>query len=478
MTTLTENLLPPDRLFPDNPSTRHFARDLYNTVKDLPIISPHGHTDPAWFADNKHFKNPVELIVKPDHYLYRMLYSQGIRLGELGISGKSNDHVEQDPRAIWRLFCRHLHLFRGTPSKLWLDYVLYEIFQVDYLINGESADKVYDHIANKLKTEGFRPRELFDRFNIEYLCTTESAVDDLQHHDAIHASDWYAHSSGKIITSFRPDSVVDPDYEGFIGNIHLLGEMTNQETTSWKGYLQALRLRRQEFIKRGATASDHGHPTARTENLSESDAESLFQKVISGVHDAHEAELFRGQMLTEMAKMSVDDGLVMQLHVGSYRNHNIELFEKYGRDRGADIPLSTDFVHGLKPLLDLLGNERGLTVILFTLDETTYARELAPLAGHYPILKIGPPWWFHDSVEGMKRYRQQIIETAGFYNTAGFNDDTRAFFSIPARHDVARRVDCSCLAQWVAEHRLSEEEAYDLAQELTCGLVRKAYRLV
>jgi glucuronate isomerase len=256
-----------------------------------------------------------------------------------------------------------------------------------------------------------------------------------------------------------------------------LGERAGEDTGTWAGYLAALRVARARFKELGCTATDHGHPTARTANLSEAECVALFGKVVSGAADAQEQELFRAQMLTEMARMSVEDGLTMQLHPGSVRNHNRKLFARYGRDIGADIPSQTSYVEALRPLLDLFGNEKALTLILFTLDESTYSRELAPLAGHYPCLRLGPAWWFHDSPEGMMRFREQTTETAGFYNTVGFNDDTRAFLSIPARHDVARRVDCSFLARLVAERRLTEDEALETAVDLTSTLVRKAYKL-
>jgi glucuronate isomerase len=280
-----------------------------------------------------------------------------------------------------------------------------------------------------------------------------------------------------VITTFRPDPAVDPDYEGFADNVRLLGELARTDTSSWRGYLDALRERRAFFAAHGATATDHGHPTAATADLDAQAAGTLFAKVTGGRPGAADAELFRAQMLTEMAKMSLDDGLVLQIHPGSFRNHNRNLFARYGRNRGADIPVATDYVHALKPLLDRYGNERNLTVIVFTLDETSYSRELAPLAGHYPALKLGPAWWFHDSPEGMRRFREQTTETAGFYNTVGFNDDTRAFLSIPARHDVARRMDCAYLARLVTEHRLDEDEAFELARALAYDLVKRAYRL-
>ncbi|HEX5048359.1 MAG TPA: glucuronate isomerase [Gammaproteobacteria bacterium] len=461
-----------DRLFPAEPSVRGVARRLYAEVAGLPIVSPHGHTDPQWFATNEPFPNPTELLVTPDHYLYRMLYSQGVRLEELGI-GDGSAAPAADPRSAWRTFASHYHLFRGTPSRLWLDYVFVTVFDLDVRLTSATADVYYDRIAERLARPDYRPRELFDRFRIELLATTESPLEDLRWHRMIRDSGW----PGKVITTFRPDPVVDPEYEGFVDNVRLLGELARTDTSTWRGYLDALRERRAFFAAHGAAATDHGHPTAATADLDSQAAGELFARVLNGRPSAADAELFRAQMLIEMAKMSLDDGLVLQIHPGSFRNHNRDLFARYGRNRGADIPVATDYVHALKPLLDRVGNERKLTVIVFTLDETSYSRELAPLAGHYPALRLGPAWWFHDSPEGMRRFREQTTETAGFYNTVGFNDDTRAFLSIPARHDVARRMDCAYLARLVTEHRLDEDEACDVARALAYDLVKRAYHL-
>ena len=461
--------LNPDRLFPADEGTRRIARRLYERVATLPIVSPHGHTDPAWFATDAPFANPADLLVVPDHYVFRMLHSQGLPLDALGIGGGG----ERDPRAIWRLFARHYYLFRGTPSRMWLDWVFAELFGLDVLLDAETADLYYDRIDAALATDAFRPRALMDRLNIEVIATTEGALDPLEHHAAIRASGW----GGRVLTAYRPDAVIDPEADGFQANLDTLAVLAGEDTRSWPGYLAAHRNRRAFFKAMGATSTDHGHPSARTADLSSAEAEALFAQVSGGTADAADAELFRAQMLTEMARMSVDDGLVMQLHPGSFRNHHAGTFARYGRDKGADIPMRADFVHGLKPLLDRFGDAPGFTFIVFTLDESTYARELAPLAGFYPCLKLGPAWWFHDSPEGMRRFREMTTETAGFYNTVGFNDDTRAFLSIPARHDVARRSDCAFLARLVAEHRLPEDEAHEVAHDLTYGLVKQAYRL-
>ena len=464
--------LDPDRLFPTEPKARAFARELYDTVKARPIISPHGHTDPAWFANDMPFGNATELLLVPDHYVLRMLYSQGISLEELCVPPRGGV-PEADPRRAWRLFAEHYYLFRGTPSRLWLDHVFGEVFGLTERLDGNTADAYFDHITDALQTKDFRPRALLDRFNVAFLATTEGALDPLTHHDKIMADGW----GDRVVTTFRPDDVLDASRPNFTQNVEQLGSITGEDTTTWKGYLDALRNRRAFFKAHGATATDHGHPTATTADLSREAAETLFEKCLTGEASTREQELFRAQMLTEMAGMSLEDGLVMQLHPGVARSHNPQLFDRFGPDNGADIPLVTNFVDGLKPLLDRYGNHRELTLILFTLDETTYSRELAPLAGHYPCLRLGPPWWFHDSPEGMIRFRRQVTETAGVYNTAGFNDDTRALLSIPARHDLARRMDCRFLAELTAEGRLDESEAFDLISDLTTTLVTDAYRL-
>lgn len=463
----------PDRLFPVNDSLRGLCRALYDSVKDLPILSPHGHCDPRWFAENTRFPNPAELFVVPDHYVFRMLVSQGVALSDLGVPRTDGGPIETDPRRIWRRFAENFHLFRGTPSSMWLDHSFEHVFGLDVPLSSETADYYYDHIEARLAEPEFLPRALFERFNIEVLATTEGALDDLRWHKMIAESGW----QGRIVTTYRPDAVVDPEFEGFANNLVALGEMTGEDTTTWAGYLAAHRARRAFFKAHGATASDHGHPSAQTADLAPAEAEALFHKVSRGGATAQEAETFRGQMLTEMARMSLDDGLVLQIHPGSRRNHSAGVFAQFGRDKGFDIPGRTDYVAALKPLLDAVGMEPNLTIILFTLDETAYGRELAPLAGAYPALRLGPPWWFFDSYEGIKRFREATTETCGFYNTAGFNDDTRAFCSIPARHDVARRSDCAYLAGLVGTGRLREAEAFELAHDLTYRLAKDAYNL-
>jgi glucuronate isomerase len=462
-----------DRLFPAEPRVREIARRLYAGVRGLPIVSPHGHTDPAWFARNEPFPDPSTLLVIPDHYVFRMLYSHGVPLESVGVPRADGGSVEKDSRKIWRTLAEHWHLFRGTPSSMWLTHALSEVFGVRERLAPESADRIYDRVADCLGRPEFRPRALFEQFNIEVIATTESPLDSLPYHRMLRQSGW----KGRVITAFRPDPVVDPEYVGFAAGVAELGAITGEDTGTWTGYLRALANRRQFFASLGATSTDHGHPSAATFDLGRSDCEALFRKSLAGDVSSREAEQFRGQMLVEMARMSVEDGLVMQIHPGAWRNHNPTVFRNFGRDKGADMPMQTDYVRALKPLLDRFGNDSRLSLIVFTLDESAYSRELAPLAGHYPALKLGPAWWFLDSPEGMRFYRERVTETAGFYNTVGFNDDTRAFLSIPARHDVARRVDCGFLAKWVAEHRLDEQEATELAVDLSYNLAKQAYKL-
>ncbi len=465
--------LDPDRFLPADTAVRSLARRLLDEIAGVPILSPHGHADPAWFASNRPFEDAVSLLLWPDHYLLRLLLSQGVPLESLGLRPHDDAPFETDRRAIWRRFAEHYRLFRGTPSRLWLDHVFADVFGLDVRLEPETADHYFDAINSALATPEFRPRALFERFGIEVLATTEPALDPLRHHHALRASGW----PGRVIPTFRPDDVVDPDREDFATDLQRLGALTGEDTSRWSGYLAALATRRAFFRAHGATACDHGHPTARTADLGKIEAQALLDRLLRGHAAAADGELFRAQMLTEMALMACDDGMVMQLHPGSWRNHNPWLMRRFGRDKGADIPTRTDYVAGLKPLLDRVGMRADLTLILFTLDESTYTRELAPLAGHYPCLRLGPAWWFHDSPEGMMRFRRQTTETAGFYNSVGFNDDTRAFLSIPARHDLARRIDCAYLAELVVTGRLAEDEAAELAHDLAYTLAKAAYRL-
>lgn len=441
------------------------AGEIYAGIRDLPIVSPHGHCDPAWFAVDGAFADPAQLLVIPDHYVFRMLYSQGVPLEALGIGGTT-----ADPREVFRLFAQHWHLFLGTPSRFWIGHVLRETLGIETPLGPDTADELYDAIAAKLAEPGFRPRALFDSFGIEVLATTDSALDDLEHHRAVAQGDW----AGRVIPTFRPDGVIDPLAPDFAQNVARLGEITGCDTRDFAGYLQALRHQRAHFARHGATATDHAIDVPMTAWLD--DPSAMFTRVLQGATEA-ESRAFHGHMLVEMAQMSLEDGLVMQLHAGSRRNTNHRVMDAFGPDKGADIPLATDWVRGLDALLNRVGNDPAFRLILFTLDEAAYARELAPMAGHWPCLRIGPPWWFHDSAAGIARYFDQVVETAGYWNLAGFNDDTRAFLSIPARHDMWRRAVALHLEGQVARGWFGKADAEQLARMLATDLARDAYRL-
>lgn len=461
-------------LFDPEPAQRNLAHRIYATAAGLPIVSPHGHVDPTLFVDeNGSFGSPAELLIVPDHYVFRMLYSQGIKLEALGVPRLDGAPVEKDGRKIWQIFADHFHLFRGTPSGVWLSQELRQVFGVQQPLTGANAQEVYDQIEACLASQEFKPRRLFERFNIEIMCTTDPAWDRLEAHQTIRASGW----DGKIRPTFRPDGVVNLDTRDWLENIEKLSRASGVLVTSYGRFIQALEVQRAHFKSLGATATDHAALTPATQPLSPHEAEAIFQRALKNELHPDDAERFTAHMLVEMARMSIEDGLVMQLHPGVLRNHNPAIFDGFGLDKGADIPLTTEFTRNLLPLLQRYGNDPRLRIILFTLDETTYTRELAPLAGHYPAVLIGPPWWFYDSPNGMRRYFDRVIETAGLYNTAGFNDDTRAFPSIPARHDVWRRVSANWLAGQLLQGIITEEEAVELMSALAVGLARKAYRL-
>jgi glucuronate isomerase len=464
-----------DRFFDPDPAIRHAARELYGETRELPLVCPHGHVDPALLAENAPFPEPTALLIVPDHYIFRMLYSQGVRLEDLGIPTRDGTPVETDPRRIWRRVAEHWYLFRGTPTGLWMTHELHELFGVREKLTAESATRIYDQVAERLRGDDFRPRALFERFNIEMLATTDAAADPLAHHQRIRASGW-TYGKDRVVPTFRPDALFRIAAPTWPAEVRALEAATGASITSAEGLVAALADRRRFFASLGATATDHGVEEPYTAELTPEQVERLFQLGRTGEATPADQRRFQAHMLMEMARLSVEDGLVMQLHPGALRDHNREIFARFGLDKGADIPLATEYTRNLQPLLDRYGNDPRLRLVLFTLDESTYARELAPLAGHYPALRLGPPWWFHDSLEGMRRFREQTSETAGIYNTAGFNDDTRAFCSIPARHDLARRMDANWLGGLVARHVVDMVDARAMARALAVDLARETYR--
>ena len=462
-----------DRFFDPDPAVRRVARSLYDEVRDLPLVCPHGHVDPAVLATDTPFPEPTALIVTPDHYIFRMLYSRGIPLEALGIPSRDGTPVERDARKVWQLFGAHYYLFRGTPTGVWLDHELHDVFGVRKRLDETTAQSIYDEIVEKLATPEFRPRALYERFNIEVLSTTDPASSTLKHHRAIRESGWKA----RVLPTFRPDAVLRVAAPGWNQAIAELESAHGSSVATCAALVDALESRRRYFKTFGATATDHAIEEPRTARLSEKDSERIFERARKGTVTREDQRAFEAHMLMEMARMSTVDGLVMQLHVGAFRNHNEALYARFGPDVGGDIPVATEYTRNLHALLNAYGNDARFALILFTLDESTSSRELAPLAGHYPAVRLGPPWWFYDSIEGMTRFRQQTTETAGIYNTAGFNDDTRAFCSIPARHDLSRRVDANYLAVLVARHIISIDDARTMARALAYDLAREAYRL-
>jgi glucuronate isomerase len=462
-----------DRFFDSDPAIRSAARALYDETRGLPLICPHGHVDASLLADDAAFPEPTALLIIPDHYILRMLYARGVSMESLGVPTRDGTAFERDPRKIWQRFGEHYYLFRGTPTGAWFDHELHELFDVRVKLDGESAQHIYDTIAEQLESPEFRPRALFDRFNIEVLATTDKASDPLDAHRRIRDSDW----NGRVIPTFRPDAVfriASPDWRGEVAD---LAGASGQSIIDFSSFIGALEDRRKFFRSLGATATDHAVVEPHTALLTDCDAGELFGRALRGEATAADQQRFEAHMLIEMARMSVADGLVMQLHPGALRDHNQLIAERFGADRGADIPVQTEYTRNLSALLNAYGNDPRFTLVLFTLDESTYARELAPIAGHYPAVRLCPPWWFHDSIEGMTRYRQQVTETAGIYNTAGFNDDTRAFCSIPARHDLSRRVDANFLGGLVARHLIDLDDARVMARALAYELARDTYRL-
>lgn len=458
----------PDRALPAG-EAREVARRIHESTRDLPLLCFHGHVDVALFATDEAFGNPADLLVVPDHYVTRMLISQGVAPDRLGLPRRDGTRTAE-PRDIWREFCSHWNLLLGTPSRYWLEHEFAEVLGVEVAPSAETADALFDQISARLAEPEFRPRALLERFNIEVISTTDAATDDLAHHAKLAAD-----LPGRVIPTFRPDALVHLDRPGWSDLARQLGELAGADTSTYAGYLEALRQRRQAFLAAGALATDHGHLSAAATPLDDSAAARIYEGALRGEVSAEDAGAFAGHMLFQMAAMSAEDGLVMQLHPGVLRDHHPDIYAAYGPDQGHDIPVATEFTRSLRPVLERFGHADGFRMVLFTVDETTYSRELAPIAGVYPTVRLGAPWWFLDSPDGMRRFRELVTETAGFYNTSGFVDDTRAFLSIPARHDLARRIDAGYLANLVVEHRLEEDDAFQVAQDLAYNLARTTY---
>lgn len=462
----------PDRLLPPDPGTREIARSLYAGVKDLPIISPHGHVPPEWLANNTPFSDPTSLLISPDHYIFRMLHAAGVPLAELGVGGAALD--EAGSRRAWEHLCRHWDLFLGTPVRYWLEDELFGIFGVTDPLSKATAQRSYDQIAQVIAGDGFLPRALMDRFGISVLATTDDPCDDLSHHAALAAD---ASFTPRVLPTFRPDKYLEPGRADFAELVARLAEVSGQDTGEYAGYLRAMEARRRHFVEHGAVSSDHSHADVVTLTLEDSEASRIYAAAVAGTATEAESTALRRHMLVEMARMACEDGLVMTLHPGSERNHHGPTLAAHGPDTGHDIPIQMEFTRGLKELLGRFGTAEGFQLILFTLDETVFSREIAPLAGFYPSVYAGAPWWFLDAPEAITRYRSAVTDTIGFYRTSGFIDDTRAFCSIPARHDMSRRLDAAFLAKLVVDHRLREEDAHRIATDLVTRVPSTAFKL-
>jgi len=464
-----------DRYFDPDSTIRKNAREIYDETRALPIVSPHGHVDAKPLASNEEFPDPASLIVTPDHYILRLLYSRGVSLESLGVAPTDggSPRAETDPRKIWQTFADHWHLFRATPTRAWIEYELRDVFGMKCQLGSESAAKVYDAISERLKSAEFRPRALLKRFNIEVLATTDAPSDSLEHHHTLRK----AKLGTRVIPTFRPDALFKIGSPHWAMEIDRLGKVVDKPIRNYGDLLGALVQRRADFKAAGATATDHGVLSPHTEKLDAAEAGRLFTRATVGGATEEDQSRFEAHLLMEMAARSVEDGLVMQLHAGALRNHNEFVYRRFGADRGGDIPVAVEFTRNLRALLNAYGNDSRFRLIVFTLDESAYSRELAPLAGHYPAMLLGAPWWFHDSIEGMMRFRRATTETAGIENTAGFTDDTRAFCSIPARHDLARRVDANYLGGLVARHVIDMSDAREMARLLAYDLAKRAYRL-
>lgn len=464
--------LHPDRLLPADPATRGVARELYDAVRDAPIISPHGHVPARWLAEDVAFPDPTALLITPDHYLTRLLHARGVPLTDLGVGVQ--DPTPEQSRAAFRLLCRHWPAFRGTPVKLWLEQVLVEVLGVGLVPSEATADDLYDAVADRVAEPGFRPRALYDRFRLDVLATTDDPCDDLRHHAALRADPaWH----GRVVPTFRPDRYLEAGVPGWSDRLDALAEAAGTDTGDLAGWVEAMQRRRAYFAEHGAVSSDHGHRDARMAPLTPADGERLYAAARAGRATPAQAEVLRQGLLFEMARMASEDGLVMTLHPGVSRDHHAPSRARLGTDIGADIPVRVEVTEALRPVLNAFGTHPGFQLVVFTIDETTFSRELAPLAGFYPSLYVGAPWWFLDAPDAMARYRAAVTETAGFTKTSGFVDDTRAYLSVPARHDTSRRTDAAHLARLVTEHRLTLDEAHDTARALVSTIPREAFRL-
>ncbi|BAF55402.1 MAG: glucuronate isomerase [Corynebacterium glutamicum] len=464
----------PDRLLPADPGTRDIARRLLAHVEDLPIISPHGHLEASMFVKDEAFPDPTSLLISPDHYLTRMMHSAGVDLADLRVGG----HEGKSAREAWRIFMSHWDLYAGTATGYWVEQEFEHVFGINAerlnVGTPEHADAIFDELTDILAKPDFRPRALAEQFNLEVLATTDDPLDDLADHKALADDPTF---SPRVLPTFRPDAYTKMYNAGWAEKTTKLIDTAGDGKAGWEGYLQAMRNRRQYFINHGATSADHGLHDTDTTPLSHEDAQKILDKGLAGTATLAEMRAFEANTTYRFAEMSQEDGLVMTIHPGVYRNHSASAQKKFGADIGADIPFQMEFTNGLRPLLSDFGENKDFHFVMFTIDESVYSREVAPLAGYYPAAYVGAPWWFIDEIDAMNRFRSATTGTTGFSRYSGFIDDTRAYCSIPARHNTSRRVEANYLARLVAEHRITESRAAEIIVDLIDASPRRVFKL-
>ncbi|AGN20011.1 glucuronate isomerase [Corynebacterium glutamicum MT] len=464
----------PDRLLPADPGTRDIARRLLAHVEDLPIISPHGHLEASMFVKDEAFPDPTSLLISPDHYLTRMMHSAGVDLADLRVGG----HEGKSAREAWRIFMSHWDLYAGTATGYWVEQEFEHVFGINAerlnVGTPEHADAIFDELTDILAQPDFRPRALAEQFNLEVLATTDDPLDDLADHKALADDPTF---SPRVLPTFRPDAYTKMYNAGWAEKTTKLIDTAGDGKAGWEGYLQAMRNRRQYFINHGATSADHGLHDTDTTPLSHEDAQKILDKGLAGTATLAEMRAFEANTTYRFAEMSQEDGLVMTIHPGVYRNHSASAQKKFGADIGADIPFQMEFTNGLRPLLSDFGENKDFHFVMFTIDESVYSREVAPLAGYYPAAYVGAPWWFIDEIDAMNRFRSATTGTTGFSRYSGFIDDTRAYCSIPARHNTSRRVEANYLARLVAEHRITESCAAEIIVDLIDASPRRVFKL-
>ncbi len=447
-----------DRLFPADLSTRMLARRLYESVRGLPLVCSGVVADPSWFAENPALPDPAQVFVQSDRQVWAILRGHGVAPGQLGVADDGAS-IAGDPASVWKVFAANYHAFRGTPTRLWHDHAFSTLFGLNERLSADNSDRFYTRVAECLAKPEFRPRALFQRFNIELLSALATPFDSLDPYLAARGS-----LKGRLVPTYCPDRLVDANNPGFITALDRFAELTSTDAWTWKGYLDAHRQRRAQFKSAGALAISQFALAARTADLPAEDAEKLFAKIVSRDFSPAEGDLFRAQMATEMARMSLDDGLVLQLHLDTPPVHDPE----------QKVPPPMPSVDGLLPLLQRFRGEPGLRVVACQDGLSAQADELARLASEYACLFVSAGG--SGGSEPMRRFRAMSFQNAAFYKTLNALQGQR-FIALAALTDAIRRLDCAFLAEFVVAHRLDEDEAHAMAKDVAYGISKKVYHL-